>query len=157
MKICFQILLYILLTSNLIGQTISGIVYTQNYDSPAVGAAVMIKGTNLGVLTDIEGKFTLNLNPLDSVIEISQLDFYPIEIRLDTLENFSFSLENTPIILADAAIDAYYSIDDNGGCVRGISISKINKNWDIDTNSSLYRHFIENIQYPAIATDPALK
>lgn len=74
-----------------IGQTISGEIFVNNYNSPAIGAAIMIKGTNRGVLTDVEGKFSLKVNSADSILEISYTDYYSVELNLDTIEYVNLS------------------------------------------------------------------
>ena len=50
----------LLVQSNLFGQTtIKGVVMDGSNDQPLIGATVIIKGTQIGTTTDIEGKYTL--------------------------------------------------------------------------------------------------
>ena len=42
---------------------VTGIVTSEEDGLPIVGATVHVKGTNLGTVTDIDGKFTLNNVP----------------------------------------------------------------------------------------------
>ena len=39
--------------------TISGVVVSEEDGEPVVGASVLVKGTSLGIVTDIDGKFTI--------------------------------------------------------------------------------------------------
>ena len=39
--------------------TVTGVVISEEDNLPIVGASVLIKGTNTGTVTDIDGKFTL--------------------------------------------------------------------------------------------------
>ena len=39
--------------------TVYGVVLSADDGEPLIGATVMVKGTSTGVLTDIDGKFTL--------------------------------------------------------------------------------------------------
>ena len=46
--------------------TVSGTVFAEDNNEPIIGASVLVKGTTLGAVTDIEGKFTI-LNVLSTV------------------------------------------------------------------------------------------
>jgi hypothetical protein len=39
--------------------TVSGVVISEEDGEPVVGASVLVKGTSLGTVTDIDGKFTI--------------------------------------------------------------------------------------------------
>ena len=54
-------------------QTISGKV-TDSKGEPVIGANIMEKGTNRGVVTDLDGKFTLKVAP-GATITVSFLGF----------------------------------------------------------------------------------
>ena len=43
--------------------TISGIVISEEDGEPIVGASVLVKGTSLGTVTNIDGKFTIESVP----------------------------------------------------------------------------------------------
>ena len=43
--------------------TISGIVISEEDGEPIVGASVLVKGTSLGTVTNIDGKFTIESAP----------------------------------------------------------------------------------------------
>ena len=42
-------------------RTIRGTVISQDDGQPIIGAAVQVKGTKIGVLTDIDGQYTLQV------------------------------------------------------------------------------------------------
>lgn len=50
--------------------------------APLIGAGVMVKGTQTGVVTDFDGNFSLNCNPSD-ILVISMIGFKDVEIRAD--------------------------------------------------------------------------
>lgn len=52
--------------------TISGTVTSSDDGEPVVGASVMVNGTKTGTVTDVDGKFTLNV-PAGSKLRISYL------------------------------------------------------------------------------------
>ena len=51
-------------------QTISGTVLNAADDEPIIGASVQVKGTSKGTITDVDGKFTLDVDP-NSVLVVS--------------------------------------------------------------------------------------
>ena len=57
-----------------------GVVLSENGE-PIIGASVKVKGTKNGVVTDIEGNYTLNDVPAGSTIEISYIGCKPQEVR----------------------------------------------------------------------------
>lgn len=59
-------------------RSVSGVV-TDAMGDPVIGASVLEKGTTNGVITDMDGKFTLNIRP-DGVIVISYIGFKTQEI-----------------------------------------------------------------------------
>ena len=68
-----------LLLGNLIaeaqtGRTISGIVVSEVDNEPLIGVNVVQKGTTNGVVTDLDGKFTLTV-PDGSVLQISYIGY----------------------------------------------------------------------------------
>lgn len=68
MKRKLALLLVCLLTEIglVIAQTprkVTGIVTSEEDNEPVVGASVLVKGTTMGTVTDIDGKFTINNVP----------------------------------------------------------------------------------------------
>ncbi|EYB15641.1 cna B-type domain protein, partial [Bacteroides fragilis str. S38L3] len=41
-------------------QKVTGVVISEEDGQPVVGASVLAKGTTVGVITDVDGKFTLS-------------------------------------------------------------------------------------------------
>ncbi len=51
---------------------------------PVIGANVVVKGTTNGVITDIDGNYTLNDVPADAVISISYIGYQPQEFKANS-------------------------------------------------------------------------
>src|SRR3712207_29401 len=60
-------------------QTVTGWVVDTKGD-PMIGASVVEKGTTNGIITDMEGKFTLNVKP-NAVLEISYVGYKTQEVK----------------------------------------------------------------------------
>lgn len=66
-------------TEQLQAQTVTGLVVDAAGD-PVIGASVVEKGTTNGIMTDIDGKFTLNVT-LGSTLQISFVGYQTQEVR----------------------------------------------------------------------------
>ena len=58
-------------------QTVSGVVKDSYLGETLVGANVIIKGTQVGVVTDIDGKFSLDLEPGKYTLEVTFVGYNP--------------------------------------------------------------------------------
>ena len=57
--------------------TVNGVVLSADDGEPLIGATVMVKGTSTGVLTDMDGKFTLPNVSSRSKLEFSYVGMLP--------------------------------------------------------------------------------
>jgi TonB-linked SusC/RagA family outer membrane protein len=86
-------------------RTISGTVTDQNGEA-LIGASVLLKGTNIGTITDIDGSYSLNVPAgQNQVLLISYTGFREIEIPLGTSNVVNASLEQG-ILLETAVVTA---------------------------------------------------
>jgi TonB-dependent receptor len=83
---------------------ISGIVLDEK-GLPVIGASVIIPGTNIGVATDINGRFTLEA-PANAKIRISYIGYEPKMEELKASSDMKISLEQTPKLLSEMVITA---------------------------------------------------
>ena len=44
-------------------KTVTGVVISEEDNQPVVGASVLVKGTTIGTITNMDGKFTVNNVP----------------------------------------------------------------------------------------------
>ena len=72
-------------------KTITGLVVDGNGES-IIGASVLVKGTTNGIITDIDGKFTLNDVPEAGVIQISYIGYKTQEISAKNKTNLKVVL-----------------------------------------------------------------
>ncbi|REG94339.1 SusC/RagA family TonB-linked outer membrane protein [Algoriphagus antarcticus] len=70
-----------LLNLESIRQTISGTV-TDETGLPLPGATILVKGTKKGTITDLDGKFTLDVEA-DAILQISYLGYIPKEVSVN--------------------------------------------------------------------------
>lgn len=67
------------------GKTVKGKVLDKNGE-PVIGANVMVKGTTIGVITDIDGNFTLN--NASGTLVISYIGYQTVEIKCNSQDLF---------------------------------------------------------------------
>lgn len=72
---------------------------------PLVGVTVKVKGTNMTVITDIDGHFSV-LAPSSSTLEISYIGFKPVEIPASR-ENIRIVMEEDSILMDEVVVIGY--------------------------------------------------
>ena len=77
-SVCILLTLLFLSTAT-VAQTVSGIV-TDDSGEGLVGASVVVKETNSGTITDVDGKFTLEDVKEGSILVISYTGYTPQEV-----------------------------------------------------------------------------
>ncbi|WP_461825824.1 carboxypeptidase-like regulatory domain-containing protein [Dysgonomonas sp.] len=72
---------------------VSGIVKDSS-GNPVIGAAVVIVGTKAGTITDMDGKFVLNV-PDNATLSVSMIDMNGVTVKVDKSNSLSITL--TPL------------------------------------------------------------
>lgn len=73
---------------------------------PVIGANVLEKGTTNGVITDIDGNFTLNVQP-GATIVVSFIGYQPQEIVVGNQTNFKIQLKEDAELLDEVVVVGY--------------------------------------------------
>src|SRR5690606_19660000 len=83
-----------------IDRTIQGVVIDEE-QIPIPGASILIKGTMNGVVTDIDGKFSLTIDDEDSapILMISFIGFTTQEMPVGTTSTFTIELASSDLAL----------------------------------------------------------
>ncbi len=71
---------------------VSGVI--SDNEEPIVGASVVIKGTSIGAMTDINGKFNLSLPPTGDVLIVSFVGYTSKEVAISS-NNLNVSLQES--------------------------------------------------------------
>lgn len=93
---------------------------------PLTGATIMIKGTNKGAVTDIDGHFALDV-PQDAVLTVSYIGFNPKDIKPGTQQNLDIALAEDNNTLNELVVVGYGVVkkSDLTGAVSSIGESKL--------------------------------
>src|SRR5476649_503281 len=95
---------------------------------PVVGASVRIKGTNTGVVTDVNGDFALSVSP-GSVLVISYIGYVPQEVTVRGDQFITISLEPANSTLNEVVVTGYTSQrkKDIAGAVAVVNVDEAKK------------------------------
>ncbi|MCB0395640.1 MAG: SusC/RagA family TonB-linked outer membrane protein [Flavobacteriales bacterium] len=85
---------------------ISGTVINSADNQPVVGATVVVKGTMLGTLTDIDGKFKITVPAANNTIVISYVGMKSQEFEVGTKTSFDVKLEEDVVGLDEVVVTA---------------------------------------------------
>ncbi|MDR0393582.1 MAG: TonB-dependent receptor [Tannerella sp.] len=107
-------------------RTISGTVVDE-YGEPVSGANVTVKGTTIGITTDMGGKFTLGI-PDHAVLSISYIGYVPQEINTDGKQVIDIILKENAKLLEEIVVIGYGYVkkSDLTGSVSSVKSEELN-------------------------------
>jgi TonB-linked SusC/RagA family outer membrane protein len=76
-------------------------------DNPVIGATVVVKGTTIGVPTNIDGKFTLDIPVDNQIILISFIGMETQEIDATSIEKINVTLKSSSVQLEETVVVGY--------------------------------------------------
>lgn len=85
-------------------QKITGSV--NDAQGPIVGATVRIRGTQVAVITDVDGKFSINA-PQGATMQVSYVGFVEKEFRVDSRSNYDITLVQDNNALEEVVVVGY--------------------------------------------------
>jgi len=86
-------------------KTITGTV-VDSQQEPAIGASVAVKGTTNATMTDVDGKFTLNV-PQNATIVVSYLGYVTQEIETTAQSEYNITLQENAMNLDEVVVVGY--------------------------------------------------
>ena len=86
--------------------SVSGTVTEASSGLPSLGAAVMVKGTTVGVVTDIDGKYTIQAQPKDVLI-FQSFGFKTVEMPVNGRAVIDIALEEDAVMLDATVVVGY--------------------------------------------------
>ncbi|QCX39115.1 hypothetical protein FF125_11960 [Aureibaculum algae] len=134
--------------------TVSGTVL-DDLKEPLPGASVVVKGTNNGVVTDFDGKFTITVKNENARLLISFIGFETKEISLDGSSNYTVQLEVGANALDEVVVIGYGSVKktDLTGAVASISAATITEQKKTDIGQAIQGR-IAGVDVRALSNKP---
>ena len=110
-------------------RSISGSVSDQSTNESLPGASVLIKGTTIGVTTDIDGKFTLKIPAEANTLVVSYVGYEKVEIFIGNQSVFNVHLNPSKTSLQEVVVVGYGStkVKDLTSSIVTIKSDEINK------------------------------
>jgi TonB-linked SusC/RagA family outer membrane protein len=85
---------------------ISGVVTSSEDGSSIPGASVVVKGTTLGTVTDMEGNFTLNVPTNAQTLTVSFVGMVSAEVALTSESKYTITLKSETIAVNEVIVTA---------------------------------------------------
>ncbi len=107
---------------------VSGKVTDEQTKETVVGAAVLEKGTNNGIITDIDGKFKIQV-ATGSTLIVSFTGMKPVELLIEKSGNYDIFLENAASQLNQVVVIGYGTQrkKDITGAVSSVGVERLEK------------------------------
>lgn len=87
-------------------KTVKGTVIDKT-DQPIIGATVIVKGSNVGVITDLDGNFSIDVPAGGSTLVISYIGYTPAEVDVTNQTSVKITLNEDVVSLQDVVIIGY--------------------------------------------------
>lgn len=135
------------------GKTVKGVV-TDNF-GPVPGANVLVKGTTNGVITDMDGNFTLTNVPENAVLQVSFIGYVTQEIKVAGKTTFNVKMSEDAKALEEVVVVGYGSQKKVNltGAVGQID-SKVLESRPITSTASALQGTIPNLQITNVSGEP---
>ncbi|MEP1257115.1 carboxypeptidase-like regulatory domain-containing protein, partial [Algoriphagus sp.] len=99
------------LVVNAQSRTVTGTVMDPVLGESVPGATILVKGTTRGVATDLDGKFSIDLQPGDQVLVVSFVGYLTQEVEVGNQSNITVNLQEDIQSLEEAVVIGYGSQD----------------------------------------------
>lgn len=93
-------------TTLLLPKKVTGTV-SDNSGTTLPGASIVIKGTTIGAITDVDGKFSLEIPTPEATLVCSMIGFTTQEIQVKAGETISITLETLAKVLDEVVVVGY--------------------------------------------------
>ena len=120
-------------------QTITGVVISEEDGQPVIGASVLVKGTQIGTITGVDGDFTLpNVPSSAKTLQISYIGMQPQEVAIAS--HVKITLKPDTELLDEVVIVGYGTGKKLGsvvGSVASVGGKKLEKNPTVNFTDAL--------------------
>ena len=99
----FLLLFGLIITANIQAQNVSGTVVDEK-NEPMMGVSVGVKGTNVGMSTNLDGKFSLNVTQPDAVLVFSYLGYITKEEKVAGRTNITVVMAENLQLLDEVVV-----------------------------------------------------
>jgi TonB-dependent starch-binding outer membrane protein SusC len=119
--------------------TVTGTVRDAATRETLPGASVAIKGTNTGVMTDVNGKFSIKVTGANTVLMVSFVGYQQQEISVNGAQTLDISLKSSATNLSEIVVIGYGTVQkkDLTGSVGSLAGAELVKSMNSNMTESL--------------------
>ena len=134
-------------------QTVSGTVLDSNGD-PLIGANVLVKGTDQGTITDIDGTYSLGVNNLNNTLIFSYIGYETSEVGIAGRSVVDVTLQNAAV-LSEVVVVGYGSVkkSDLTGAVVSLKAEDLNPGANVSVDQMLQGR-VAGVQITQSSSEP---
>lgn len=110
-------------------ETINGTVADGASGESLVGATVVLKGSTLGTVTNVDGKYNLKVPSFQDTLVFSFVGYETQEVPIDGRTEININLQESEVMLSEMVVIGYGTVkkDDLTGAVGVVSSDELNK------------------------------
>ena len=135
MKNSFISLLLLLVSTQLVlaqgvgERTVSGYITSQSSGEPLIGANVVVEGSTRGAVSDINGYYSLLVQPEDDVIVVSYLGFVSQKVSIRNKTKVDVALAENSVTMEEVVVVGYGTQRKNDltGAISVVDVEELNK------------------------------
>lgn len=86
-------------------RNIKGMV-SDNFGEPLIGVSVLVKGTTTGVITDINGNYSIEIQDDNAILEFSYIGYQKATLSVSNATNFNVVLKEDTQVLSEVVVTA---------------------------------------------------
>lgn len=126
MKNFFLLCVALIMSFQLIAQPrrISGTILDSKDKSAMIGANIMEKGTSNGTITDINGKFSLNVSSSNSILVISSIGYTTLEVNVGNNSVLNLEMDEDTELLEEVVVIGYGTMKKSDISGASVSVSE---------------------------------
>jgi TonB-dependent starch-binding outer membrane protein SusC len=77
---------------------------------PVAGANVVVKGTSIGAITDVDGKYTIEVPPSGNTLTVSFIGYISQDVQIGTSNDISVTLQTESLSLNEVVVVGYGTV-----------------------------------------------
>ena len=118
---------------------VSGVVTAGDTRETLPGVNIVVKGTTRGVISDLDGRYTIDLLPQDKILQYSYTGYETFEAAVDGRSQIDVELKVVSELLNEIVVIGYGSVkkSDLTGAVSSIKAEDISKITSVNPEQSL--------------------
>jgi TonB-linked SusC/RagA family outer membrane protein len=123
------VLFFLLINLDLISQTVTGLVTSAEDGMPLPGVNVNIKGTNTGTITDLNGKYLIQVTGPDNILVFTFTGMEPFEIMVGENRVIDVIMQTSDLSLNEVVVIGYGTVkkSDLTGSVSTVKSEELTK------------------------------